>query len=134
MSNGFTWWMFVHRILKNLFSLLMYLLDYFTVFKIVAFSPHLKLISFFIILPQCVKPNNIFFLTTSYKLKYCYQVSSIVFSLLDSTNLILSAFLNHIFKTSNHSCSVLDSFQFVYILLVGWCPELCTIFQLRSDQ
>lgn len=98
MSNGFTWWMFVHRILKNLFSLLMYLLDYFTVFKIVTFSPHLKLISFFIILPQCVKPNNIFFLTTSYKLKYCYQVSSIVFSFLDSTNLILSAFLKSHFQ------------------------------------
>lgn len=44
-------------------------------------------------------------------------------------------FSDHIFKTSNHSrCSLLDSFQFVCIFLVGRCPKVCTIFQLRSDQ
>lgn len=36
--------MFVYPMLKNLLDFLMYLLDYFTVFKIVTFFPHLKLI------------------------------------------------------------------------------------------
>lgn len=44
MYYGHAWWMFVYPVFKNLLDLLMYLLDYFTVFKIVTFFLHLKLI------------------------------------------------------------------------------------------
>lgn len=95
---GHAWWMFVYPMLKNLLDFFMYLLDYFTVFKIVTFFPHLKLIWFVIILSQYVKLNNIFFLMTSYILKDCYHVPNLVFSSLDWTNPILSVFLKSHFQ------------------------------------